>query len=134
MIDWRTVLDLDGYESRPGVDVQTVQRAESKLGRRLPSDLVPLYRDSDGVLDLGGEWFVIWPIEMLVAENLARWDASDLPRHLLAFGDDGAGYPFCLQDHQPPVICWYPIEEEGTVLAPDIESFWRGWTSGSITT
>lgn len=134
MIDWRTMLDVDGYESRPGVDVQTVQRAESMLRRRLPSDLVPLYRASDGLLDMVGEWFVIWPIDMLVAENLARWDASDLPRHLLAFGDDGAGCPFCLQGHQPPVVCWYPIDQGGAVLAPDLESFWRGWTSGSITT
>ena len=134
MVDWRTVLDADGYGSRPGVDVQTLHRAESMLGRRLPAWLASLYRDSDGVLDVAGKWFVIWPIDMLVAENLARWSASDLPRHLLAFGDDGAGYPFCLQGHESPVVCWYPIDQSAVVLAPDIESFWRGWTSGSITT
>jgi cell wall assembly regulator SMI1 len=134
MRDWTRLLDIRGYELRPGVTAEGLRRAEIRLGRALPPALASLYHESDGVFDAGGQWFVLWPLESLVKENLARWDTSLLPRRFLAFGDDGTGDPFCVEDDNPEVICWHPVDRHAMHLAPGIHSFWRGWTAGTITT
>jgi hypothetical protein len=53
---------------------------------------------------------------------------------MIAFGDDGAGDPFCVEEGQSSVSCWYALEDRKEPLALDIATFWRGWTGGTITT
>lgn len=54
---------------------------------------------------------------------------------MIAFGDDEAGDPFCLEAGRSGVSCWYDLEGRKKPLATvDIAAFWRGWTGGTITT
>lgn len=85
-------------------------------------------------LDVVGEWYVIWPIAMIRAENRSRWKSGALRPDLLAFGDPGTGEPFCFRGPSSEVVIWHPIGEEVQILAPDVASFWRGWVTGAITT
>lgn len=115
--------------------MERLDAAEAKLGLRLPEELRSLYRVSDGVFDAGGQWFVIWPLDVLVEENLRRHEAGLLPEDLVAFGDDGTGNPFCVEVGGPSgVNCWHPIDASKDRLARDVAEFWRGWTAGTILT
>jgi hypothetical protein len=40
---------------------------------RFPNSLRALYSDGDGRYDDGGQWWVVWPIDQLVAENETYW-------------------------------------------------------------
>lgn len=110
MPEWTDLASAGGFELSPGVNVDELRRAEIALGRALPLALASLYRESDGVFDVEGQWFVVWPLDSLVKENLERWDKSLLPRRFLGFGDDGTGDPFCLEDDKPQVRCWHPLD------------------------
>jgi cell wall assembly regulator SMI1 len=70
--------------------------AEKILGLRLPVELRSLYERTDGVFNDRGELWVIWHLDRLVADNRTNWNRRRLPSSLLAFGDDGAGNPFCV--------------------------------------
>jgi hypothetical protein len=71
---------------------------------------------------------------VLVDENVRRRENGVLPKSMIAFGDDGAGDPFCVEEGQSSVSCWYALEDRKEPLALDIATFWRGWTGGTITT
>ena len=83
------------------VDPADFADAERRLGVRIPNSLRALYSDGDGRYDDGGHWWVVWPIDQLVAENEEYWREGWLDRSLLAFGDDGTGDPFCLSTTTP---------------------------------
>jgi len=134
MTDWRTLPDRDGYELMPGASPEAAGAAERAVGPRFPDELRSLYLASDGVFDTGGQWWVIWPLRILAEQNAERRQAGVLPAGLIAFGDDGAGNPFCAEPGQPGVFCWHPIGEWKQPLAPDLAAFWQGWTAGTIST
>ncbi len=52
----------------------------------------------DGRYDVEGQWWVLWPLDRLVADNLAGWKDPELTLRvdLIAIGDDGTGNPFCV--------------------------------------
>lgn len=128
--DWRQALTNEGHEPRPGATAAAIAEVERALAVALPADLRDLYLASDGVYDEPGEWFPIWPLAD-VAEHNQTWT----PPNLLAFGDDGTGAPLCVaRDGAPDVYSWSSIDGEATWLAPSVREFWRGWSSGSITT
>jgi hypothetical protein len=133
-VEWVTVLDADGFECRPGVGPDALGEAAQALGKDLPDDLASLYLESDGVFAVNGQWWVIWPLDMLIRENRARWASGLLPQHFLAFGDDGTGDAFCLAGDSPDVTCWHPVASESTHLASNVYDFWQGWTTGTLTT
>lgn len=134
MADWRVLLGGVGYRMMPGASPEATDAAERAAGLRFPGLLRSLYLASDGVFDTVGQWWVIWPLKMVARENTARRKANVLPAGLLAFGDDGAGNPFCAEPGQPGVCCWHPIGDWKQPLAPDLVAFWRGWTAGTIST
>ncbi len=134
MPDWSRLLRVDGFKLQPGVPGDALDEADDSLHLRLPEELRSLYVVSDGVFDASGEWFVIWPLQMLVEENRKRRQAGLLPEDHLAFGDDGAGDPFLVQPGEPTVKCWHPIEDRMVHLARDLVTFWQGWTTGTIRT
>jgi Cysteine-rich CPCC/SMI1 / KNR4 family (SUKH-1) len=69
---------------------------ERELSVPLPTALRSLYETSDGRFGEEGEWWVVWPLDRLVAENKNAW-RQGLPTTLIAFGDDGTGNPFCVE-------------------------------------
>jgi hypothetical protein len=66
------------------------------MNERLGSIERSLYETSDGRFSEEGQWWVIWPLDRLVAENKYAWRRG-LPTTLIAFGDDGTGNPFCVE-------------------------------------
>lgn len=70
--------------------------AEARLGVSLPAWLREVYRAGDGRYRSDGEWWIVWPLERLVEENVRLWDIGTLDDSLVAFGDDGTGSPFCM--------------------------------------
>lgn len=132
--DWSKAFRTDGYEFQPEVDTLALAQAASALGRELPSDLVALYSEANGVFDETGQWWVIWPLDRLTTENLNRWADGGLPSRFIAFGDDGTGDPFCLEGDAPDVLCWHPVSGESVHFAPSLSAFWHGWTTGDLTT
>jgi hypothetical protein len=132
---WARSLPVDSFRLSHPPDSGVVERAESELGVSLPPELRDLYRESDGVFDTAGQWFVIWPLADVVTRNRAAWDAAQgLDRRaLLAFGDDGTGDPFCVPcDGSRAVVVWSEIDGSATYMADDIERFWSAWTSGTL--
>jgi hypothetical protein len=134
MPGWWDLLHVDGSELRPGASTKALDAAEAALAIPLPQELRSLYRASDGVFDAVGQWFVVWPLDVLVDENVRRRENGVLPESMIGFGDDGAGNPFCVEEGQSSVSCWYVLEDRKEPLAVDIATFWRGWTGGTITT
>src|SRR5215475_6313367 len=106
-----------------------VQQAEARVSAQLPDDLRQLYLTSDGVWDIAGQWFVVWPLAQPVDANAVlaednEWSEADL----VAFGDDGTGNPFCFMRSAPGIYFWSHNDAEATLLAPDLQTFWDGWT------
>jgi SMI1 / KNR4 family (SUKH-1) len=134
MPNWLQLLRVDGYEMRPGARAEAFDATEAVLGLRLPEELWSLYRVSDGVFDTDGQWFVIWPLDMLAEQNLRRRAAGIIPEDFIAFGDDGAGDPFCVERDQSTVSCWHALDDRNQRLAPDVATFWHRWVDGTITT
>jgi hypothetical protein len=131
---WTQSLAVDTYRLIDPPDSATVERAESDLGLPLPTELRELYRECDGIFDVAGQWFVVWPLAAVVARNKEAWAAQGVDRRaLLAFGDDGTGDPFCvLCDGSRTVVIWSEIEHTATHLADGIEPFWSAWTSDKL--
>ena len=134
MPDWDELLQRDSYKRAPGATDDQLDAAEQALALMFPAELRSLYLVSDGVVDAAGQWFVIWPLDMLIAENLRRRSDQMLPHEAIAFGDNGAGDTFVVFEGQRAVSCWYPIEGRTTQLAAGLDVFWRGWTDGTIAT
>ncbi|MFH5210547.1 SMI1/KNR4 family protein [Antrihabitans sp. NCIMB 15449] len=132
--DWAVVLKADGCRLQPDASIEEIRAVETALGVALPIDLASLYRTSDGVFDEPGQWFVIWPIEEVLARNRAAWEI-DVPerRELVGFADDGTGAPFCVRGNgEEHVVGWSPIDGAGRVVAQTVAEFWSGWTSGTL--
>ena len=131
--DWLSVLQVDGFETRPGVGFNALREASQALGKDLPDDLASLYAESDGVFAVDGQWWVIWPLDMLTADNVARWASGLLPPHFLAFGDDGTGDAFCLEGSGPDVTCWHAVGGNSVHLSSNLYDFcWGGRPAHSL--
>ena len=81
---------------RPGPPCESddIALAEDVLGVPLPEKLRQLLLEGDGRFDGDGQWWVSWPLDRIVQDNLTAWSQRRLPRSRLAVGDDGTGDPF----------------------------------------
>jgi hypothetical protein len=101
--------------------------AEARLGVTLPDALKAMYRSADGHFNDAGQWWVVWPLERLVVDTLGAWGGGMLDRNLVAFGDDGAGNPFCVYGAaESPVMRWSFIggEVEEKLSLDQFEAEW----------
>lgn len=87
---WAVLLDRPEVSTRPAASRAKLNAAEVKLDTRLPPSLRELYLQTDGVWDPAGQWYVIWPLDDVVARNAGTVGE----RAGVAFGDDGTGNPF----------------------------------------
>jgi SMI1 / KNR4 family (SUKH-1) len=113
-------------------------QAEKIIGQ-IPRELASFLREVNGVFDQSGQWHVGWPLNRIVAERQGPSYGQRQLGHLLAFGDNGTGEPFCVPTSAPdaattPVSHWSFIDGQATILAPSLHQFWAGWIAGSITT
>ena len=125
---------VDGLRLQQGASAHDIDECESTLRSRLPSALRNLYLASDGVWDEPGQWFVIWPLMEVVERNRVASEAeSHRRRDWVAFGDDGAGNPFCVdRQGNDAVYYWSPIDQAATRLAADPAAFWKAWVADSL--
>ena len=96
-----------------GCDDRQLADAEARLNVTLPGALKAIYLSADGRFNADGHWWVVWPLERLVADTLQRWSEGMLDLSLVAFGDDGTGDPFCVYNGvESPVLRWSVIDAE----------------------
>ncbi|MFN8019886.1 MAG: SMI1/KNR4 family protein [Acidimicrobiales bacterium] len=96
-----------------GCDDRQLADAEARLNVTLPGALKAMYLAADGRFNVDGQWWVVWPLERLVADTLQRWSEGMLDLSLVAFGDDGTGDPFCVDSGgESPVVRWSVIDAE----------------------
>src|SRR6266700_2211679 len=116
-VDWSpsTIFGRD-YRAARAATPKELQQAENRVSAQLPDDLRQLYLTSDGVWDIAGQWFVVWPLKRLVDANGVlsednEWSETDL----VAFGDGGTGNPFCLMRSAPGIYFWSHIDAEAAL-------------------
>jgi len=121
----------DGRPTRddPSMEVHPVDEAQGKLDVTLPPALREVYEGGDGRFREDGQWWVVWPLTRLVDENLNGWRDGRLPPSILAFGDDGAGDPFCvfLGETRDEVVRWSQIDGDVESSIGSMADFERLW-------
>ena len=130
--DWLAILDAD----RRGLDLgapasdASLSALAARLGRPVPADLRSLLTVADGFQDRAGQWQCAWIADRIAAETEQLWTAGSLDGSRLAFGDNGAGDPFCLVltgEAEGQVEEWSAIDGEPIRSWPDLASFWSDW-------
>lgn len=111
------------------MDDRQLAEAENRLDKRLPTSVQSLYVAVDGVFDAIGQWWVVWPLDRLVTDNLSAWRDGALDESLLAFGDDGTGDQFCVRvDDGTRVVRWSCIDR-AVVEHMTFDEFESEWLS-----
>ncbi len=127
-------MTIAGQPGSPGA----VEEASRLLGQQLPDQLAAVLLETGGVQ---GEYLeLIWPIERVIAENLALRGDDDLARlympfdPLLFFGDAGNGDLFALVPHtsRPDVFGRDHENDSRTWVAPDLAKYLEWWQTGRI--
>lgn len=124
---------------RPPARAGSLREAPDLLGHQLPSELISLLSESDGV---EGEYGMglVWSIDQIVKENLALRRDTDLARlympfdPLLFFGDAGNGDLFALVPHTggPDVYAWNHENDSRIWVAGRLAQYLEWWLSGKI--
>ena len=102
---------------------------EDRVGVVFPAWLRPRYIAPDCFFRQDGQWWVVWPLDRLVESTLVEWEEGSLDRSLVAFGDDGAGDPFCFDANRDgPVVRWSMIDTTAIdeVSSADFATDWLG--------
>ncbi|GAA2411040.1 hypothetical protein GCM10010420_44870 [Streptomyces glaucosporus] len=121
-----------GAELRPPVRETHIGEAERRLGHPLPSDLVELLLETDGVVDSHGT-SVVWSTGRITADNLAFRRSPSFARlyrpfgSLLFFGDNGGGdqFAFAVGRGGDGVFVWDHETDERCVVASSLEEYVR---------
>ncbi|HEV2068946.1 MAG TPA: SMI1/KNR4 family protein [Acidimicrobiales bacterium] len=110
-------------------DDDFLNAAEERLSVVLPLEVRRLYRLGDGRYRRDGEWWVVWPLDRLVADNSKAWSRGTLPRSLLAIGDDGTGNPFCVRLDNETVVRWSWIDQTVESMEGTLDQFLGEWAT-----
>ncbi|MEU5951041.1 SMI1/KNR4 family protein [Streptomyces sp. NPDC047525] len=136
---WREVAGgaFSGAGFSAAVDSAGVATAERRLGCSLPSGLVSLLRETDGIVGHHGV-DTVWPLERIVEENLLFWSDSSFADlympfdALLFFGDNGGGDQFALVRRPPraDIFVWEHENDSRRWAARDLEDYLRRSLAG----
>lgn len=129
---WKDIAGLacpDAGFSAP-VDAGDVASAELRLGSSLPSGLVSLLFETDGIV---GHYGVdtVWPLERIVEDNLRFWSDSSVADlympfdALLFFGDNGGGdqFAFVRKPARADIFIWQHEDDSRRWAARDLEDY-----------
>jgi hypothetical protein len=130
--DWLALLDANrrGLRLGPSATVGELLSLETQIGHPIPTDLRNLLNVANGFEDLGGQWQVAWDTHRIAAENEWMWRSTVIDPSRLAFGDNGAGDPFCLVldgDEAGAVEERSAIGLGVTRSWPNLAKFWTDW-------
>ncbi|MFF1699472.1 SMI1/KNR4 family protein [Streptomyces sp. NPDC058257] len=129
---WRAVAGLAYPEAEFSTPVYAadVAAAERRLGCPLPSELVSLLYETDGMVGRYGV-DTVWPLERIVEDNLLfRSDSSFADLYmpfdaLLFFGDDGGGDQFAFVRRPPrgDIFVWQHEDDSRRWVARDLKDY-----------
>ena len=141
---WREfVKELEpNFKFAEPADLVKLETAEEALRVKLPDELKSLLQECNGIfgsLGLG----LVWPIERIVADNLAFRTNADFRElympfdPLLFFGDAGNGdqFAFAIQAgiiRRPDIFAWSHEDDSRTWKAPSLARFVEWLLSGRI--
>ena len=132
---WKKLLDKLTKQATfaDPADPQAIHHAQTALELAIPTDLIELLTESNGVkgdyrLDL------IWPIERIEADNLAFRRNPEFAQlympfdHLLFFADsgDGSQFAFPIQQNEirkPDIFLWNHETDSRTWVAPNLQKY-----------
>jgi hypothetical protein len=102
--------------------------ADALLGVAIPAFARQLYEPEDGHYRRDGDWWVVWKLDRVVADNREACSIGTLPRELLAIGDDGAGNPFCVPlTGEDEVLRWNLIDLAVERVEGSLHDFVAEW-------
>ncbi|MGW7018406.1 SMI1/KNR4 family protein [Streptomyces decoyicus] len=119
-----------GVEFSEPVDAARVAAAEQCLGCPLPSELVSLLRETDGMVGHDGV-DTVWPLEQIVEQNLHFWSDDAFGElympfdALLFFGDQGGGDQFAVvrTPSRADIFVWEHEDDSRRWVARDLEDY-----------
>jgi hypothetical protein len=123
----RTGIIASVIEAGKPCDEERLGAAEGSLGFPLPPPMRALVLQGDGRFRTDGQWWVVWPLDRLVADTLTAWADGTLDRALVAFGDDGTGNPFCASVGPDEVVRWSWINGEVEQVEGTFADFVMAW-------
>ncbi|MFG2140923.1 SMI1/KNR4 family protein [Streptomyces sp. NPDC048650] len=129
---WREVAGraFPEAEFRVPVDAVGLAAARQRLGCSLPSGLVSLLQETDGIVGRYGVE-TVWPLERIIKENLRFWSDDSFAdlymplEALLFFGDNGGGDQFAFV-RKPPradIFVWEPEDDSRRWVARDLQDY-----------
>jgi hypothetical protein len=129
-------------KSTAPVPAEDIWSAQERLRVPFPEELVALLSESDGVQGQYGLGLV-WPIERIIADNLAFRSNSDFRELympfdcLLFFADAGNGDQFAYaicggKIHRDDVFAWDHEQDSRTWVAPSLRMYLDWWLTGRI--
>lgn len=153
-MDWKkhiTELDLSNKTSSFNFNVPAsnslmeYMQAQFEL-KELPGELEELYLQTNGVEELIGEQKIgelIWPVDRVVETNKGYRTQPDFKRHYMSFdqllfiSDAGNGDLFGFVTlngmfERQDIFTWNHETDSRTWVAPDLKTFLKWWTNGTI--
>jgi hypothetical protein len=124
---WKDALIAHGVQPGPPLPVERLHHMDKEIGRPWPGVLRTLYAAADGLYDTPGQWWFVWPSTQVVSDNTRAWRNGELSIDLFAFGDDGTGNPFCIQN-EDRVVYWSWISCEIEREVGNLDTFLAEWT------
>ncbi|MFI8850006.1 SMI1/KNR4 family protein [Streptomyces sp. NPDC053499] len=129
---WREIARqaFPGVEFSVPVDAGRVAAAEQRLGCPMPSELVSLLRETDGMVGQEGV-DTVWPLQQIVEQNLHFWSDrafADLYMSfdaLLFFGDNGGGdqFAFVRIPSRADIFVWEHEDDSRRWVARDLQDY-----------
>jgi hypothetical protein len=129
---WRQIARQAFPEAELGepADPATVASAEQRLGCSIPTELVALLQETDGIVGPDGV-DTVWPLSRIAEENLHfRSDRTFADLYmpfdpLLFFGDNGGGdqFAFVRTPSRPDVFVWEHEDDSRRWVARDLRDY-----------
>ena len=88
-----------------------------------------LFLAGDGRYRADGQWWVVWTLNRVIADNRRAWHDQTLRDTLVAFGDDGTGNPFCVATTGGPVVRWSWIDNDIEQTEGSMHDFLSTWAT-----
>ena len=112
---------------------------ESAFNLELPLELIDFYKETNGIVEILNEEIIgdlIWSVERLIRENQAYRTTPEFEDWLF-IADAGNGDNFGYGIHENSIqstdlYVWNHEDGSKTWVAPNLETFVIGWTSGEI--
>ena len=138
---WRNLIEglTADAEFAPPAEQRALDSAEAELGGSLPTPLLELLRETNGVRGRYGLGLV-WPIERIESDNVQFRCNQDfrglyMPFDpLLFFADAGNGdqFAFPVVPRRDEIFVWDHETDSRTWVAPSLEMYLRWWIDGRI--